>query len=144
MYEIHEKKVNLSFLIDENTLPISFHAGDFILPSGFCPAFFAPQFLAPWARHLCSSSATNKKLRQKRHIPMSLLTELENLVEHFSTNMSRLRRSLRQLRVLNPRFIRGENDSIGIGSPRQAFLVKLCASCESSPLITEPSASASR
>jgi len=36
------------------------HARDIILPSGFCPAFFALQFLAP----------------QARHIPISFLTEL--------------------------------------------------------------------
>jgi hypothetical protein len=33
---------------------------------------------------------------------------------------------------------------IEIGSPRRAFVAKLCASCEFSPLITEPSASALR
>jgi hypothetical protein len=37
-----------------------------------------------------------------------------------------------------------QNNPIEIGSLCLAFIAKLCASCESSPLITEASASASR
>jgi hypothetical protein len=43
----------------------------------------------------------------------------------------------------NPRTF-WQNESVEIGSPRQAFVAKLRAQCESLPSIMEPSASASR
>jgi hypothetical protein len=43
----------------------------------------------------------------------------------------------------NPRTF-WQNESVEIGSPRQAFVAKLRAQCESLPSIMEPGASASR
>jgi hypothetical protein len=74
---------------------------------------------------------------------MPLLTELDNLVKHISLQICRAYGadfpafvSFREIRVA---FF-----GIEIGSPRRAFVAKLCASCESSPWITEPNASALR